>query len=310
MIHTLTLNPAIDMILYLPEFVRNVTNRIREVKKTMGGKGTHVSMDLALMGSPSNAFGFGFGRNGLEIISMLEAAGVTPRFVYSESGESRVNYMLVEEIARDCTLIADRGPSPTNHMVDELCEMMVSRVSPGDFIALSGDTSNFPDPEIYSRIIDLLSPKRPRIFLDASGESLRRGAQKKPFLLKPNADELSMLTGLPTGSERDVIRAISALDPLQIEVIAVSLGGDGSIVRVGDALYRLRPPKVAVLNTVGCGDCFVAGLLHGFSEGFDVPHVLTYATAVSAAAAETALSVGFDVSRAKALLSAVLIEKI
>ena len=64
MINTITLNPAIDVIIYLDRFVRNITNRIQSTAVTMGGKGTHVSMNLKLMGSSSRAFGFGFGATG------------------------------------------------------------------------------------------------------------------------------------------------------------------------------------------------------------------------------------------------------
>lgn len=59
MINTTTLNPAIDHIIYLNRFVRDITNRIRATQITMGGKGTHVSLNLKLMNSPSRAFGFG-----------------------------------------------------------------------------------------------------------------------------------------------------------------------------------------------------------------------------------------------------------
>lgn len=59
MINTTTLNLAIDHIIYLNRFVRDITNRIRATQITMGGKGTHVSLNLKLMNSPSRAFGFG-----------------------------------------------------------------------------------------------------------------------------------------------------------------------------------------------------------------------------------------------------------
>ena len=49
MIHTLTLNPAIDRILYLDRFERNITNRIQRSQDTLGGKGTHVSINLKLL---------------------------------------------------------------------------------------------------------------------------------------------------------------------------------------------------------------------------------------------------------------------
>ncbi len=119
-----------------------------------------------------------------------------------------------------------------------------------------------------------------------------------------------MLLGRRLVSDSDLIGAIRELDRYRIEVIAVSLGGEGSIVRAGDQLFRVRPPKVNVYNTVGCGDCYLGGLLHGFERGMNIEDTLRYATAVSAATAESALSVFFDVARAEELLDQVDVRRI
>lgn len=310
MINTITLNPAIDHIIYLNRYVRNITNRIRETRITMGGKGTHVSLNLRLMGSPSRAFGFGFGQTGRQIIQMLKDGGVEPYFIYGEAGESRTNYLLVEEDTRDATLVADRGPKPSAEQTEAFCQLMRDTVQSGDYLALSGDTSNFPDPFIYNRLIDLLSDRSLRVFLDASGKSLEKCIEKSPYLVKPNRDELAALTGMTLDTDADVVRAIGALDRYNIAVVAVSLGGDGSIVRAEDRIYRVRPPKVNVYNTVGCGDCYLGGLMHGLESGMSMEDTLRYATAVSAATAESALSVFFDAERAKELIEQVDIQKL
>lgn len=309
MINTVTLNPAIDHILYLPRFRRNITNRIRNTQTTMGGKGTHVSLNLRLMGSPSRAFGFAFGKTGQRIIDMLREGGVEPYFIYDARGESRTNYLLVEEETKDATLVADKGPMPDGEQTEAFYRLLSDTVRDGDSLALSGDTSNFPDPWIYNRILERLSGKEIRVFLDASGQSLQRGIEASPFLAKPNRDELAALVGETLTGDADVMRAIRKMDKYNIRVLAVSLGGDGSIVRAEDKLYRVYPPRVQVYNTVGCGDCYLGGLLHGFEQGMEMEEILRYATAVSAATAESPLSVFFDVNRARELLDQVRIEK-
>ena len=49
-IYTVTLNPAIDQMIYLREFVPDITNRLTGTKECVGGKGTHVSQNLNLLG--------------------------------------------------------------------------------------------------------------------------------------------------------------------------------------------------------------------------------------------------------------------
>ena len=107
-----------------------------------------------------------------------------------------------------------------------------------------------------------------------------------------------------------MIRAIADTDRYNVRVMAVSMGGEGSLVRSDDGLFRVRPPKVNVYNTVGCGDCYLAGMLHAFEVGMSMEDALRYATAVSAATAESALSVFFDPGRAEALLDKVVIERV
>jgi len=307
MINTITLNPAIDHIIYLNRFVRNITNRIRDTRITMGGKGTHVSLNLALMGSPSRAFGFGFGQTGQQIIDMLREGGVEPCFIYGEGAESRTNYLIVEDETKDATLVADKGPLPDADKVEAFMQLMKDTVQSGDYVVFSGDTSNFPDPYIYNRLMTMLSDREVKYFLDASGKSLEKCIEGSPFLIKPNRDELSALLGETLVTDSDVIRAIGKLDRYQIEVVAVSMGGDGSLVRYQDRLYRVHPPEVNVYNTVGCGDCFLGGLLHGFETGYSFEDTLRYATAVSAATAESALSVFFDPKRSEELIGQVRI---
>jgi len=307
MISTVTLNPAIDHILYLNSFERNITNRITDSTITMGGKGTHVSMNLAIMGETSRAYGFGFGQNGKRIIEMLEESGVIPRFVYDAChGESRDNYLIVERATRDATLVASRGPVPTQKHVDDLYALINADISERESLVLSGDASNFTDPYAYNRMMDMLAPKKARIFLDASGETLREAVKREPFLVKPNQDEMSLLAGETLHTTADLVRALNKLDKqASIYAVVISLGGDGSLARIGDKLYRIHAPKVDVYNTVGCGDCMMAGMAYGFQRGLEAEHLLRFATACSAATAESPLSVGFDPKRAKELMEQV-----
>lgn len=307
MINTITLNPAIDHILYLDAYNRNITNRLMDTAVTMGGKGTHVSMDLAVMGEPSRAYGFGYGRNGRLIVEMLEAQGIVPRFVYDECfGENRDNYLIVERKTCDATLIADRGPVPTKDHVSALYEMIQKDADDGGFYALSGDASNFTDPYAYNKLMDILGSKKAKIFLDASGETLLSAVKQSPFLIKPNQTEMSLLVGKSPHSLPEMIDAIRFIDrSYQIYAIVISLGGDGSLSRIGDRLYRVKAPTVDAYNTVGCGDCMLAGMLYGFKHNHDPEYILRFATACSAAAAESPLSVGFNYQRAKELMEQV-----
>ena len=311
MINTLTLNPAVDKILYVDKFEKNITTRIKRVLYTIGGKGTHVSINLSIMGEKNNAFGWAHGAVGKQVMEMLgEYEGVNVCFNYKDEQNTRTNYLLNEKNG-DSTLITEKGAQLSKEDLDATIEKLRENMHKGDFLALSGDASNYADPYVYNYILEALSDMELKVFLDSSGASLKKCLDKKPFLIKPNADELSMICDRHVEEEtNDVVDAIKSLDKYDINVIAVSLGGKGSVVKYYDRYFEVKPPKINVRNTVGCGDCYLSGLLYGFSKGMEIEDILSYATAVSAATAESELSVGFDIKRAQELIGKAQIKEL
>ena len=311
MINTITLNPAVDKILYVEEFKRNITTRIQRVKDTIGGKGTHVSINLSIMGDKSRAYGFTHGKTGEKVLELMgEYENIDLKFIHSENNNTRTNYLLNEKNG-DSTLITETGVTLSDADIDDLIALLDKTTEENDFLVFSGDASNHPDPYVYNRILDKLKHKNYRVFLDTSGATLGKCIEHKPFLIKPNLDEPSFLLGRDIeDKDEEIINAINELDDTGVKVIAVSLGGRGSIVKANGEFFRAMPPKITPLNTVGCGDCFLAGLLHGFSTSDDIEEILRYATAVSAAAAMCELSVGFDSELLEKFKKEATIEKI
>ena len=312
MINTLTLNPALDKIIFVDKFEKNSTVRIKEITYSIGGKGTHVSINLAQMGERSRAFGIVFGDIGKQILSLLRESNIDTHFVQRQiTGlESRTNYLLNEKNG-DSTLITEKGVMLRLEDVDEVCQTMKENIQKGDYIALSGDASNYSDPYVYNYIINKLKTYDLKVFLDTSGDTLKECIKLGPELIKPNLSELSFLCGRRLENHvDDVIDAIQELNEYEIPNIAVSMGGEGCVIKHGDEYYRAIPPKIEIKNTVGCGDCFLSGLLYGFKNNLEIKNTILYATAVSAACALDETSVGFDMNAAKSIMKDVKILKI
>jgi 1-phosphofructokinase family hexose kinase len=231
----------------------------------------------------------------------LEGYGLDVQFIHREGGGSRTNYLIVER-SNDCTIVAEKGVALVQEDLDEIQASLRAGIGPGDCLVLSGDAGNCPDPFVYNAILAELKDKGLRVFIDTSGPVLAKCLESSPYLIKPNLDELSLLCGKNLSCEEDeLLRALDSLGRYGVEVIALSLGSKGSLLKCPEGLYRAKPPKVNVVNTIGCGDCYLAGLVYGISEGRTMEETLRIATAASAATAESALSVGFDPERAKAL---------
>ena len=121
--------------------------------------------------------------------------------------------------------------------------------------------------------------------MDTSGELLERGIEAGPTMIKPNLDEIRMLTGKSCDHLEDILRAAELLHAKGVEIVVVSLGGDGALAVGDEGTYRVRVPKINAVNTVGCGDSMTAGFALGLSQGLSLKEMLRRASAISAAAA-------------------------
>jgi 1-phosphofructokinase family hexose kinase len=312
LIYTLTLNPAVDKVLFLEEFQPAHTTRLSRSLETIGGKGTHVSINLHLLGVESTALGIALGATGRRIGQMLQEWGVRPDFLhYDLAGmESRTNYELVETKSRRCTMLTERGPTLPTSVTADLLEQVRRLLKAGDVLVLAGDANNVEDTAIYSHLAQAANDAGARVCLDASGPYLRDGLASRPYLIKPNHEELCFLAGRELETEAEVVAALQELDQFGIQVVAMTWASRGAIVKVGQELYRLHPFKVEVVNEAGCGDAFLAALVAGMEQGAPIEETLRTASAVAAATAETETTVGFDVRRVETLKQSARVEKI
>ncbi len=312
MIYTLTLNPAIDRVLFLDELKKDRTNRVKRVLDTIGGKGTHVSINLKLLGVQSTALGVTFGENGMKINEMMRAWGVDTSFIHFEKPgvQSRTNTVLIEETYHHCTMITEPGPQLSMEITEQLSRQINGLLQPGDILILTGDAGNVEDTAVYTKLAVLACEKGARVALDASGPYLKQALGASPFMIKPNHEELCYLVGKELITEEDIVSAIQSLEPYGIDFIVMTWGGKGAIVKAGAEIYRVHPVSSTVINEAGCGDAFLSAFIGGLIKDFPVERTLKMAASVAGAAAELDETTGFDPARAKELESQTSIERI
>lgn len=275
----------------------------------VGGKGTHVSINLSLMGIRSKAAGVVMGVTGDEILKRLSQYDIDLRFIRLDEGNSRTNYVLTDGDG-NCTLISEKGEMMDQTVIDQFVSHYSTLVERGDMVVISGDASNQKDTGLQEKLMDIAAEKGARFCLDASGVHLEAGIRKRPFLIKPNLDELSCLCGRELSTEADIISALREVNENGAENIIASCGGDGSYALLDGRLYRILSPEVAVKNTVGCGDALLSGIVAGYEMKLSTVDILKKATAAAAATAMNEATVGFDPEIAARLEAEVTVKEL
>jgi len=92
-----------------------------------------------------------------------------------------------------------------------------------------------------------------------------------------NVEECAVAVG--EGSPEDQARRL--LD-LGLDLAIVKLGADGVLAAWDGGAERCPPVRVHVVNGLGAGDAFGAGVCHGLLKGWDVPKTVRFASAAGA----------------------------
>lgn len=280
MIYTVTYNPSLDLIMRAPApFALGQTNRADFEAFRPGGKGINVALALRGMGLPCRAFAFTSGFVGEEIERRLLDDGLDCEFI-RVSGNNRVN---VKIKSGEETELNGIGAPVADVYTNELIERL-SALGSGDWLDLSGNAARGTNGDIYARIMSAVK-EGVRVVVDAHGELLRSALPYKPFLVKPNLDELSGLYAATLTAD-DVPLYARKLRDCGARNVIVSLGGDGAVMAAENGkLYAATPPKGDLVNSTGAGDSMVAGFIAACEDGLGGADAFRFAVAAGSACA-------------------------
>ena len=282
MIYTLTMNPSIDYVVHLDSFISGITNRTTGEEYYVGGKGINVSCILTELGIPNTALGFIAGFTGDEIDKGLSQSGTRSDFIRLRDGISRINIKIKAERESE---INCQGP----HISDDEFDILLSKtdaIKDGDTIVLAGSIPKTVSQDAYERILKRLQGENVRIVVDAAGKLLLDCLKYRPFLIKPNRQELCEIFDRDISSDAEIEKCAEELLKLGARNVIVSLGGDGAILFAENGKsYKTGVLREKVLNTVGSGDSMVAGFIAGYEQKGDYGYALRLGTACGNATA-------------------------
>ena len=275
---TVTLNPAIDRTVSIPNFIAGRVNRAGEESSGPGGKGVNVASALADYGQSVAVTGFLGRENTASFEELFVRKKIEDCFVRID-GRTRVGIKITDPSLHQTTDINFPGTTPDP--VGLLTLMQHLGTLDADYFVLAGSLPPGVEPTIYAQMAAMLRMRGKRVVLDTSGEPLRYALDSKPFLIKPNLHELEMLLGRSLPNNQAIVRAARKLNAIGIELVVVSMGSEGACFVTASTVVTARPPKITVKSTVGAGDAMVAGIVAGSLDKLSLARCAQLATAFS-----------------------------
>lgn len=289
MLHTITLNPSLDLTCTVQDFHFDDTNRALHVDREPGGSGINVSRVASRLGHPTVALGFLGGHTGQEVAELLEAEGIRTWMV-TIPGITRTNPIVQDRLGRQLR-VSLPGPDVPPDAAEVLWRSIFALRTPHWLIGSGSRPGGIP-PDFFSRLIRQAREQGVPTAIDADGESLRSAVEAGADLIKPNRYELQRLVGVPLPNLEDLVRAGRSLLRTHprgrgVGAVALSLGPDGALLIRPDGVWQAVPPAITALSAVGAGDSLLAGLCVSLADGLSPPDALAVGVACGTATAST-----------------------
>jgi len=283
LIITVTLNPAIDRILYVPSFRTGEINRALKTFVDAGGKGINVSKAVKSLGGDTIALGFIAGKNGRFIKDNLSSYGIEHHFV-EVPGESRVNIKIYCGNGSH-TDINEPGFNTSEANFNLLLSRLKGYLHPGNIVVISGSTPpNFPQ-EYYAKLCSAVTESKIPLVIDADGDRLSHSLGARPSFVKLNTQELSEITGTPVTTPESALPEARMLMQRGARGVLVSFLPGGILYLEGDEAFYAEAPPVEIQNTIGSGDALVGALSHAIEQKMTREATIKYVLSTAMASA-------------------------
>ena len=310
MILTITLNPSVDIAYQLDTFHLDTVNRVEKVQKTAGGKGLNVTRVLKQIGEDVVATGFIGGEIGSYVKKQLTRNDIKNSFV--EIGNDTRNCIAILHDGQQ-TEILEQGPTIQEHEALNFIEHLEIILNNVDVVVISGSLPKGLANNYYVKIIELCKKCGVAVVLDCSGKALKNvlESQQKPTVIKPNTEELSQLIGKEVTDDIQELKSVLSGQLFQgIDWIVVSLGAKGAFAKHKDKFYRVKIPKIKVVNPVGSGDSTVAGIAAGLVHALPEAELLKNATVLGMLNAQEERTGYVNLENAESLYSQIEVEEV
>ncbi len=267
------LNPTLQKTLVFTAIRNGDVNRCLRSRLDASGKGVNVARVLGELGQPCTHLTHAGGRFRKTFLTLAEASGLVVRAVDSKS-DIRFCTTLVELETESATEIVE-----TSERVSETTESRLRRtyhelLKTHKFVIISGTKAAGYSEQLIPDLVYAARAQGCRIVLDVHGADLVKSLAGKPDVAKPNYAEFiatyepELMGSKPT--DPDAIAKVEArIARLSAETgctFVLTRGPHAALIAEQGEAWHQAPEQREVVNPIGSGDAFTAGLATALSQ--------------------------------------------
>jgi 1-phosphofructokinase family hexose kinase len=263
------LTPAWQQVVVFDAFRYGEVNRAREVHWIASGKVFNAAIAAHRLGGPVRALAPVGRQQSDQIDDDLSQLGVPFRFVLTHA-PTRVCTTIIDRGSRKITELVENGQPLTAEELAAFRDAYAEEAARAEVAILIGSLPSGTPASYYRELVE--RTPCPAV-LDFRGEGLLACLDLKPFVVKPNREELTQTVGRPLETDDELLQAMQSLNRRGAQWVIVTQGSGPAWITTEKAAWRAHPIPMApqdVVNPIGCGDAFTAAIACAIHEGRDL----------------------------------------
>jgi 1-phosphofructokinase len=303
---TVTLNPALDLTGSLDTLNTGTVNVLDTSSLHPAGKGINVAKVLAELGATVTVTGLLGDNNQTSYVQLFKSLNITDKFLRVK-GDTRINVKIIEK-SGEVSDLNFPGITLSNADIERFEIQLFTLAETHDVFVIAGSLPKGISTSQLTAWVNYLQNSGKKVFFDSSNKALKAGITAKPYLIKPNDEELSILFEQPLTTINEIKEVGETLYSEGCANVVISLGERGVLWFDHNGWLQSIPQKMKVVSTVGAGDTLVAGLCWAMLNNWDKSYGLSFASALAAlAVAQVGVGVG-DINKVHQLQKSIQIK--
>lgn len=284
---TVTANPALDRLIFIPRFEPTTTMRTQKVIDAVGGKGYDVSVSLRGLGQKTVAVGFMAGKIGQQLAQIIADYGIQLDLIWVE-GETRTAHVIIEtELHRHSHIITGGFTVSAAHL-QALFERYSANLPTAKWVIASGSLPAGAPEDFYSIITRMAHKKGIPVLIDTSGNPMLQTIPAHPEIIKMNWQEFISTFETAGEARKEVLqKARQVIRMYDLTCLLITHGEKGLLAFTPEGEFQAVGPRLEAVNAAGAGDAVSACIAWRLSLGERWPEALRWACAVGASAVLT-----------------------
>ncbi|MBE6753477.1 MAG: hypothetical protein E7559_03870 [Ruminococcaceae bacterium] len=270
MIYVCGVSPAFDLTLELDSLDDDRVNRVRNERRIAAGKALNAARELTRLGQSCVLFGLAGRESWEEYTNGAASLPNAPEEISLAMTDGAVRENLTLLVGGKTIKINRKGAVCAKEHIAVLKKMLLERMAADEGERIVIFTGSMPEgmtSDDYADLMQAAGDAGARIAVDTAALSREQLLDVSPWLIKPNEHELAHICGLSDPDDEQLLRAARQLADDGIGIVLLTLGSRGLICVTKDETVRVPAEPIKAVNTVGAGDCALAGFVAAAVQG-------------------------------------------